>query len=87
MKTLRIDKLTRIYCTMRIGKFGTDLSYLEEVFREILSLGKDEVKKKSFQKMIGEFINVCHSNNEDRWIIEVLEHFELTEVYDKKLSK
>ena len=86
VKTLRIDKLTRIYCTMRIGKFGTDLSYLEEVFREILSLGKDEVKKKSFQKMIGEFINVCHSNNEDRWIIEVLEHFELTEAYDKKLT-
>ena len=86
VKTLRIDRLTRIYCTMRIGKFGSDHSYLEEVFKEILSLDKDEDKKKNFKKMIEEFINVCHSNNEDEWIIRVLERFELTQRYDKKLT-
>ena len=86
VKTLRIDRLTRIYCSMRIGRFSKDPSYLGEIYSELLELEEGEVKKKNFRRMVEEFINISHSNNEDENVIEVIKHFGLAESFDKKLT-
>ena len=86
VKTLRIDKLTRIYCSMRIGRFSKDPAYLVEIFAELLELGEEEVKKKNFRRAIEEFINISHSNNEDGNVIKIIKHFGLAESFDRKLT-
>lgn len=85
VKTLRIDRLTRIYCSMRVIRFGSQFE-MSDVTEELMALEKREVKKKNFRRMIEEYVNICHSNNQDEEVIAIIDHFGLGKEFDRKIT-
>ena len=84
--TLRIDKITRIFCRLRVrGKNGS-LDFIKEIYEDLMSLGKDQVSKSNFDRAIQEFINISHIIGEDRNNVEIVKHFGLDEEFNGRIT-
>lgn len=84
--TLRINRLTRIYCSLRVMSAKGGTSYLEEIHEEMLVLEEEEIKSSQFAKMFSEFVNICHRNGRDDIVVELINHFGLNEKFQNKIT-
>ena len=85
MKTIRVNKVTKIICSLRILNINNIRSDMADITNDIMALSIEEKKKSIFMQMIKEFTIVAYRNYEFKKIINVIRKFELDKNFDNQI--
>lgn len=85
MKTIRVNKVTKIICSLRILNVNNIRSDMEDISNDIMALSIEEKKKNIFMQMIKEFVIVAFRNYKFEKIISVIRKFELDKNFDNQI--
>ncbi len=85
LKTIRVNKVTKIICNVRILNVNNERSEMNDIMEDIMSLSLEEKKKSIFTKMIEEFVVVAYRNYEFEKIIKVIRKFKLDKEFNNQI--